>query len=315
MTIVFSILLSVLTAAVPGESARDAHWPQWRGPQADGTAPTADPPLVWSEQQNVRWKVALPGRGSSSPIVWGDKVFVAAAAPTDKKGPSTDTPQGSKRFEKKTEASDVVHEFIVLCLDKNTGKELWRDLAAERVPHEGHHPSHSYCGGSPATDGERLYVSFGSSGTFCYDLDGKRLWKREFGLLNTRLGWGEAVTPVVAGDALLINWDQEADSKLVCLDAKTGATRWEVPRDEKSTWTTPLVVEVDGVLQVVMNGATRIRGYNLADGSVVWQCAGMTMNPIPSPVTDGETVYVVSGYKGAAARAVKLNAKGEVAAA
>ena len=139
-----------------------------------------------------------------------------------------------------------------------------------------------------------------------------RAWQRHLGRLHTRLGWGEAVTPVVHGDSLLLNWDQEADSALYCLDTNTGKTRWTAPREEKSSWNTPLVVEHKGRTQVIVNATNRIRSYDLATGKEIWQCGGMSVNAIPSAVAAGDTVYVMSGYQKTAAVAISLDATGDV---
>ena len=143
-------------------------------------------------------------------------------------------------------------------------------------------------------------------------MEGTPIWRRDLGRLNTRLGWGEAVTPVIHGDSLLLNWDQEADSALYCLDAKTGKTKWKADRNEKTSWNTPLVVEHNGRTQVVVNGTERIRSHDLATGKVLWECGGMTVNAIPSVVSVGGVVYCVSGYKGAAACAISLDTAGDV---
>jgi outer membrane protein assembly factor BamB len=311
-----SILLMLLAAAVAraGDDIPDKldNWHHWRGPLANGTAPKADPPVTWDAKTNVKWSAALPGKGSATPIVWGDQVFVVTAVETDRRGKPEDVARVDPKFQRKTDPPTNYHEFIVYAFDRDTGKLRWKQVAAEKVPHEGHHQSHSYAAGSPTTDGRRLYASFGSFGLYCYDLSGKPLWSRDFGRLVTRLGWGEAVTPVIHGDSLLINWDQEADSKLICLDPATGKTRWEAPRDEKTSWNTPLVVEHKGTTQVILNGATRIRSYDLATGKELWTCEGMTVNAIPSAVTGDGVAYVVSGYRGAAGVAVSLDVTGEV---
>jgi outer membrane protein assembly factor BamB len=261
----------------------------------------------------LKWKAPLAGRGSSTPIVWGDQVFVLTAVPTDRAATAADLPKGDPRFEKKTIAPACYYQFLVMSFDRGTGKPRWQQTAAERVPHEGHHPTTSYAAGSPATDGRRLYVSFGSFGTYCYDLNGKLQWQRDLGRMNTRFGWGEAVTPVVHGNALLLNWDQEADSALFCLDTRTGETRWKVDRDEHNTsWNTPFVVESKDRATVIVNGTKRARGYDLANGKELWACGGMTLNAIPSPVCDGEAAYLMSGYGGSAACAIALDAAGEV---
>ena len=294
------------------EAEKMANWHHWRGPNADGSAPTAQPPLKWDASTNIRWKVKLPGKGSSTPVVWGDKIFVLTAVETDRVATASELPKPDPRFKTKPEPPTNFYKFIVLCLDRNTGKAHWEKVAAERVPHEGHHETHSYAAGSPTTDGQFLYASFGSFGTYCYDFDGNLKWSRDLGPLHTRYGWGEAVTPVIAGDSLLINYDQEADSALYCLDAATGKDRWVAKRDEKTSWNTPLVVTHEGKTQVITNGMTRIRSHDLADGKVIWECAGMTVNPIPSVLRYGDSVICMSGYNGAMAVSVPLGSKGDL---
>ncbi len=316
----YSIALVAALAAVDvwaGDTARErrANWPHWRGPEANGTAPEADPPVEWDEKKNIKWKVPLPGRGSATPIVWGDQVFLVTAIRTDREAAAADRPQVDATLERKTKPPSLYYQFVVMSFDRATGQLRWKRQAAEKVPHEGHHPTHSYAAGSPTTDGRRLVVSFGSFGIYCYDLDGKLLWQRDLGRLISRLGWGEAVTPVLYRDSILINWDQERESALYCLDAATGKTRWQIDRDEKTSWNTPLVVEHQGVAQVVLNGNKRVRSYDLATGKLLWDCGGMTLNPIPSPVAADGVVYCMSGYTGAAAVAVALDARGDAEAA
>src|SRR5262245_27975852 len=212
--VIFSVVVLCLAAAAPADDfdrRKLDNWHHWRGPLANGTAPNADPPISWDEVKNVKWKVALPGKGSSTPIVWGDQVFVLTATKTDRIAPESARPKADPQFQRRTEPPANYYRFEVWSLDRRTGAVQWRKTAAEKVPHEGHHPSHTYCGGSPTTDGQRLYASLGSFGMYCYDLAGNLLWERDFGRLNTRLGWGEAVTPVVHGDSVLVNWDQMAD--------------------------------------------------------------------------------------------------------
>jgi outer membrane protein assembly factor BamB len=288
------------------------NWHQWRGPLATGMAPKGNPPVKWDEKTNVRWKVPIPGKGSSTPVVWGERVFVLTAVKTDRIASASALPKVDAKFERKTDPPRNYYRFVVLCLDRQTGKVIWERTAAERVPHEGHHPSHSYAAGSPVTDGERLYACFGSFGVYCYDFAGKQLWQRDLGPLISRLGWGEASTPALLGDALVLNWDNEASSYLIRLDAKTGQTRWKVARQEPTTWTTPLIVEHKGGAQVVMNGTDKARGYDLATGKLRWECGPLTINAIPSPVSAGGVVYCMSGYRGSAAYAIPLDATGDI---
>lgn len=291
-----------------GNTQSATNWPQWRGPLGTGMAPGGAPPLRWDARANVRWRTAIPGRGSSTPVVWGDRVFVAAAVDTGRPAPRK--PAGA--FEKRTEAPGTLHQFIVLCLDRATGKERWRKVAREAGPHEGHHPTHSYAAASPVTDGRRLIVSFGSQGVFAYDLDGRLLWERDLGDMDTRLGWGEGASPALHGDTVVVNWDHEGPDFIVALDATTGKERWRVPRDEPTSWATPLVVPHAGTVQVIVSATNRVRSYELASGKVLWECAGQTANVIPTPVSAGGVVYCMSGYRGQSAMALPLSARGDI---
>jgi outer membrane protein assembly factor BamB len=308
------LTLGGATLAADFETEKLSNWHHWRGPNADGSAPTAEPPLKWHAATNIKWKAAIPGKGSSTPVVWGDRVFVSTAVETERVATESELPKPDPRFKIKPVPPRNFYKFIVLCFDRNTGTKRWERIAAERVPHEGHHESHSYAAGSPTTDGKFLYASFGSFGTYCYDLDGNLKWSRDLGPLHTRLGWGEAVTPVVAGDSLLINYDQEADSALYCLDAATGKDRWVARRDEKTSWNTPLVVAHGGRTQIITSGTTRIRSHDLADGKIIWECGGMTVNPIPSAVKYRDSVICMSGYTGAMAVSVPLSSTGDLGA-
>lgn len=307
-------LLLSATLATAGEKAVNPvdQWPHWRGPLASGFAPSANPPIQWDEKTNIRWKAPVPGRGSSTPIVWGDQVFVATAVDTGKEAKPEDLPRADPKLERKTTAPKTYHQFLLICFDRATGKVRWQKVATERVPHEGHHPSHSYAAGSPTTDGRFVWVSFGSQGVYCYDMAGTLKWERDLGLINSRLGWGEASTPVIHGDALVLNWDQEKDSRLIVLDAKTGKTRWQVDRDEPTTWNTPLVVDYKGTTQIIVNGTNKARSYDLTTSKLLWQCGGQTLNAIPSPVAGDGYAFLMSGYKGSTAVAIPLDARGEL---
>src|SRR5262249_25652004 len=311
-TLALGILLGIAAVAAEPASERLDNWPAWRGPLANGTAPKGYPPVKWDAKTNVKWKTPLLGHGSSPPVVWGDTVFVLTALDTGREAAAADLPKDAAKGDKKTTAPKTYHQFIVLCLDRQTGKIRWQKTAVEKVPHEGHHPTHSYAAGSPTTDGRLLYASFGSFGLYCYDFEGNLKWKQDFGRMNTRLGWGEAVTPTLHGDTLLVNWDQESGSFITALDAQTGKQHWKVDRDELTTWNTPLVVEHKGRIQVIVNGRKRVRSYDLKTGELIWECGGQTVNPIPSPVVLDQAVICMSGYQGSAAYAISLDAQGDV---
>jgi outer membrane protein assembly factor BamB len=200
----------------------------------------------------------------------------------------------------------------VLCLDRNSGRELWRQVAAEEVPHEGGHETNTHASGSPVTDGKHLYVSFGSRGVYCYDLDGNLQWKRDLGRMETRNDFGEGSSPALYQDTLVIPWDHEGQSFIIALDARTGETRWKVDRDEPTTWATPLIVPYKGRVQVITNGTNRVRSYDLNTGQVIWECGGQAQNPIATPVTDGSIVYCMTGHRGYAVYAIPLGVTGDV---
>jgi outer membrane protein assembly factor BamB len=310
---VLSLLLSLPASAAAGGAVKPLEqWPHWRGPLATGAAPHSDPPTTWDEKTNLKWKVPVPGKGNSTAIIWGEHVFVATAVDTGRVAKPADIPKPDPKREYKTKAPNTYHQFILMCFERQTGKIRWQKICAERVPHEGHHQTNSYASGSPTTDGNYVWVSFGSRGVYCFDFDGKPQWQRDLGVLQSRYGFGEASTPVLHGDNLILNWDQEVGAKLIVLDAHTGKTRKELERDEPTTWNTPLVVEHKGVTQVIVNGTNKARSYDLATGKVLWQCGGMTVNPIPSAVAADGVAYVMSGYNGALAIAVPLDARGDL---
>lgn len=304
-------LLSV-TAVPAAEPFSPANWPNWRGPFFNGSAAAdARPPLRWDATTNVQWVVDLPGEGSATPIVWGQQIFVLSAEATERRAERPPAHETSK-----TIPPDVYYRFVVTSVDRASGRVLWQKLATEQVPHEGKHTTHTYAAGSPVTDGERLYASFGSRGLYCYTLAGELVWQKDLGDMRTRFGWGEAVTPALAGELLIVNWDQEEGSFITALNKQTGETVWKVDRPgEVTSWNTPLVVDYQGQQLVVVNGAERARAYDAATGREVWSCGGQTINAIPSPLRFNDFVVCMSGYRGAEAWGIPLNSSGDVTGA
>ena len=319
------MLVSPLLRANELGAERLDNWHQWRGPDANGLAPKGDPPLRWDESTNIRWKVKVPGSGVSTPIVWGDRIFLLTAIKTDRKPdpdalPARETPRRDSRrgrgrrggFRLSTETPTTFHQFSILCIDRKSGKTLWDRVASKQVPHEGHHPSHGYASASPTTDGTYLYSSFGSYGVYCHDLEGNLKWKRDLGDMQTKLGFGEGTSPVLHGDSLVVNWDHEGDSFITCLNTESGEPKWRVSRDEGSTWSTPLVVEHGGITQVITNAKNRTRSYDLSTGKLVWECGGQESNPIPSPIVRNGMAYCMTGFRGYALYAIPLDARGDL---
>ena len=287
------LLASLLVVIVAGSTGR-ADWPHWRGDGGNGASLTARPPVEFGPDRNLRWKAAIPGRGSSSPVVVGDRVFVTTAVPIDGEAGMLD--------------------FRLLCVDRDTGREAWSRSCVKAVPHEGTHETNGFASASPCTDGARVYAHFGSRGLHCFTVAGEHLWSRDFGDMTVRHGFGEGSSPTVAGDRVIVPWDHEGPSMLFAVDARTGTTLWETPRDEPSCWATPLVVaDAGGTAQVVMNGETAARGYDLATGRELWRCGGQTVRPCASAVAADGTAFIGSGFRGAFLGAFDLAGRGDLA--
>ncbi len=288
----------------PSQTA-ERFWPQWRGPHATGVSKTAMPPVHWSDTKNIRWKIEIPGRGSSSPIVWGDRVYVLSAVPAEIPIAESHAPRG---------ASPSKHRFVVLALDRATGRVVWERTAREEAPHEKAHPQNgSWASASAITNGEILIAPFESRGVYAYDMNGTLLWQNDLGDKSMRNQFGEGSTPTLFRNRLVLVWDHSAGSFITVLDATTGKEIWRQTRDEIDSWATPLVLERDGKAQVIVAGMNRVRSYDLETGEIVWHTAGLTMNPIPSPVADDALVYLMSGFRGNSLRAIRVaGAKGDI---
>jgi outer membrane protein assembly factor BamB len=234
-------------------------------------------------------------------VLWGDKIFVTTAVPTAPPAATDSGPQPE-------------HKFELICLDKKTGKVLWQRTAKTTAPHEGFHSRYgSFASNSPVTDGKRVYAFFGSRGVYCYDLDGKLIWEKDFDVkMKMRLGFGEGTAPVLSGDVLVLNFDQEAGSFIAALDKNSGKELWRADRDEPSAWSMPLVVDYAGGKQVVVSATNKVRSYDLKTGKVIWECAGLGMNAIPAPVYQDGVVYVMTGFRDPNLMAIKLGRSGDL---
>ncbi len=309
-----ALAMTFVCTALGVDPDYERNWPTWRGPLHCGVAPKASPPTTWGEGKNIRWKVALPGEGNNSPIVWGDRVYVQVAIPTEKKGePAPAQPEGQRGGFGGGGRPENVYQFAILAYDRKTGKEVWRHVAREEQPHEGSHRDGSLAPCSAVTDGQQLFAYFGSRGLYCFDMNGKLQWERDLGDMKTRNGFGEGASPALTDDSVVITWDHEGDSFIVALDRKTGEPRWKKDRDEATSWATPFIVETKNGKQVVAPGTKAIRAYDLTDGGEVWQWRGLTANCIPSPVQHGPLLILMSGFRGQAAVAIRPEgAKGDI---
>jgi len=315
ITVVF-LLIAVCTQTLA--AGADDCWPTWRGPAANGTAPQGNPPMTWSESENIKWKVAIPGQGHSSPIIWGNKIFLQTAIDTGQTKaaeaqPAQPPATANGRKSLSTPAPKTVHKFDLVCVDRATGKILWEKTATEAVPHEGHQPTGTFANYSPVTDGKYVWVSFGSRGLHCFDLDGNLKWSQPLPTLRTVMGFGEGSSPALAGDAIIVMCDQEAGSAIFAFNKATGEQIWRKDRDEPTSWATPAVAEVDGKTQVIVSATKLTRSYDAGTGDLIWQCSGQVRNVIPSPVLGFGMVFCTSGYQGSSLQAIKLaGSKGDL---
>jgi len=224
------VLLAPILSA-ESETTNAGFWPQWRGPLASGAAPGANPPVTWSETENLRWKLPIPGRGHGSPVIWGNLVFLLTAVPVDLPPAAGEVTEGDQP--QGVMPSGPIR-LTVLAIDRTSGEVVWERVAREEVPHEGTHTDGSWASASAATDGEVLIAHFGSRGLYAYDLEGELLWSTDLGDMETRRGFGEGGTPLLTGETLIVNWDHEGDSFIVALDRRTGREIWRQSRGDSA---------------------------------------------------------------------------------
>jgi len=288
------LVLCAVMFLVSHANADAENWGHWRGPMGNSAAIDANPPTDFSGTKNVKWKVAVPGRGSGSPVVWNDQVFVVSAVPT------RDGVRGKLAFN-------------TYCFDRQSGNLKWQRTAIEAIPKQDTHATNGYASASPCTDGTHVYSHFGSQGLYCYTMDGEPVWQRsDFGQMNTRNSFGEGSSPTLAGDMIIVPWDHEGPSFLYALNKTTGETVWKTARAEPTCWATPLVISIGDRKQVVMNGQTYARSYDLETGQELWRCDGQTDRPAASAVADDELVYIGSGFRGAFLGAFRPSGRGDI---
>ncbi len=286
-------LIHCLAISVAVQAATPAQeWPQFRGPGALGTADGANLPDRWSTNDNVLWKQAIPGRGWSSPIVWGDKIFVTTCVNT---GESEKPTKGLYFGGNRPKPPETPHQWKVYCLSADSGSIVWEKLVHEGVPAQALHVKNSYASETPVTDGERVYAYFGNLGVWCFDFEGREVWSKRFEPHATRFGWGTAASPVLYEGKLYIVDDNDDKSFIAAFDAKTGEEKWRTERDEKSNWATPYVWKNEQRTEIITPGTGKVRSYDL-DGRLLWEFSGMSSITIPTPFSKFGLLYVSSGY-------------------
>lgn len=296
------LLLLTLSLLVGHSDCQAGNWAHWRGPSGNSVAENASPPLEWSDSENVKWKVAVPGQGSGSPVIWENQVFVMSAVPVD-------APQrGTGR-----RASLPQLAFNIYSFDRNTGNVKWEKTSTIATPHQETHSTNPFSSASPCTDGKHVYAHFGSRGLYCYTMNGELVWKKtDFGKMETRNGFGEGSSPTIAGDKIIVPWDHEGSSYITALNKLTGEVIWKTPREEPTSWYTPLVIEHAGTKQVITNGENYARSYDLETGEELWRCSGQTQRPVASPLYYNGLVYIGSGHRGSFLAAFDPSGRGDL---
>lgn len=332
-----------VVVALFASAAVAADWTQFRGPEANSLPSVSKLPSEWSMTKNVQWKVEVPGVAWSSPIVVGDKIFVTTAI-TEKQtkpkpfsfgpggGPPGGGPPGGRPMGPpgggrpggppgggfpgmgNTKPPDAVYRWEVHCLDRGTGKTLWKKTAVEHKPTIATHPTNTYASETPVTDGERIYAYFGMTGVYCYDLDGKEVWNKNLGSYNMMFGFGTGSSPALLDNRLFVQCDNEQKSFLVALDKMTGKELWRKERGDKSSWSTPFVWKTKGGAQVVCLGSKRAVAYDPANGDVIWECSSLNGGSNASPVADESMIYLGNGgpFGNSPLIAIKAGAKGDI---
>ena len=309
--------LAVTFTLVSGAVLAAGNWPSFRGPAASGTAEGPAPAVSWDvpQNRNVKWRVAVPGLAHSSPIVWGRQVCLATAINT---AGSADLKVGLYGNIEPA-ADQTPHRWVVLCFDKESGKLLWEHTAHAGVPKVKRHTKATHASSTLATDGRFIVAFFGSEGLYAYDMQGKPVWSKDLGVLDSgyfeapEAQWGFASSPIIHGGRVIVQADVQKGSFVAAFDVATGRELWRTPRADVPTWSTPAVYEGDGSAQVVVNGWKHIGGYDLATGKEIWRMTGGGDIPVPTPVIGHGLIFITNAHGGQAPiYAIRGTARGDI---
>jgi len=312
----------LLTASVlvPAAAVED-NWPQWRGPGGSGVSAATTYPEEWGPDKNIAWKTPVPGRGLSSPIVWGNRLFITTSieggpAPADHKPPiHPDFNNQPGYLHPDSVGSNRLHTLKVLAFDTKTGKQVWEHTAYEGTMFDDRHKKNTYASPTMVTNGKAVYAFFESGGILSYDFDGKLLWKKSLGGI-AKAGLGPGTSPVLFEDLIILQCDQEmGGGYIVALKQSDGSEVWRVTRKNRRSWATPLLVKAPNRTELVASGAESVIAYDPRTGKELWTGPGTVGHPIPSSVAGDGVVIVSAGSseRGKRAIAIKPGGEGELA--
>jgi len=305
-------MLKGLLACLPARVIFADSWLQFRGPGARGiSADDVRLPVTWTSSENVVWRIDMPGRGWSSPVVWNDQIFLQSTVSTsDAKLRAKGMFGGRQQYHPPPDE----HHWMIYSFDFESGQTRWATELHKGTPNISRHPKNTFASETPVTDGERVYAHFGDLGTYCLDMEGNILWSKEWPLVETRYGYGTASSPILHEDRLYLINDNEKQSYLIALDKLTGREIWRINRDEPTTWSTPYIWRNEKRTELVTAGTNKVRAYDL-NGKLLWEISGMALLSIPSPFSYDGMLYVSSGYPGAQISpvyAVRPGASGDI---
>lgn len=289
-------------------------WTQFHGGALGGVRTDVKLPAEWSTTKNVAWSTEIPGQAWSSPVTWKGKIFLTTAVREGELAKKDQPIKGLYMGGERTKAPEVSYTWKVLCVDEETGKILWDKAVHKGTPDKGKHIKNSYASETPVVDADRLYVCFGNIGLFAFDHQGNLLWKYAIESMPTTFSWGPAASPTVYDNKVYFVYDNEKDSYILCLDARTGSQLWREKREEKSNWSTPFVWANDKRTEIVTAGRSKVRSYD-PDGKLLWELGGMSSITVPTPVSAGGMLFVSSGYVMDSKRpvfAIKPGASGDI---
>ena len=317
----YLLLLGIVLLSCNNNLAQEINperqWSSYRGYYANGTLDNANLPNSWSveKSENIKWKIEIPGMGLSSPVVWGDKLFITTAVSEADTSAYKIGLYGSIGSVNDTS----VHEWKIYCLNKNTGEKIWERTSHRGIPLVKRHPKSSHANTSVATDGKHVVTFFASEGLYCYDMDGELLWKKDFGKLKSvyfavpTAEWEFSSSPIIHKGVVIIQCDVYENSFVAAYDVKTGKELWKKKRDEYPGWCTPNVYNDNGKDRVVLNGYKHRGAYDFETGEEVWRMSGGGDIPVPTPILGHGMVYFNSAHgKFAPILAIKTNAKGDI---
>ena len=286
-------LMMLCVTLIGSDQISAQNWPGWRG-DGRGISAEKNMPLKWSEDEGVKWKIPIPGTGHSSPIVWGNRIFITTAVPED---PNVESFRGGVYMGgNRPKPDESEYTYRMICLDADQGNFLWSKAVARQKPKTRRHTKNTYASETPVTDGKFVFASFGSAGLYCVDFEGNVVWQRDLGLMRRKSGWGTGSSPILFQNNVIVNCDSDDDSYIAAFDKATGDPVWRTERNEGSSWGTPFLFEADGRTIVVTNASRRMRGHDAAKGKLLWECASGSMITVPSPVAAQGLVFLSSGH-------------------